>query len=265
MNQEQSKYELVSFIVIGIAIIAKLGLGVFFRVRAKKLSSLALKNSGTDALFDAILSTGTFIAMFISYYANVYIEGYIGILIGLFIIKSGISAMIESLSPILGERIDDKLAAEIKSEICTHPEVKGAYDLIVNSYGENKRIGSVHVEVDDKLTIQEFHSIERQIQIYMYDKHGIIMTIGVYASNDSSPKAKELKAWALKCCGEEKDIIQVHGFYFDDEQRFVTLDIIVNFDSKEEPQDIANRVKNKIEAQYPELAIYVNIDQDFSN
>ncbi len=264
VNQEVPEYSVVSLVVIGIAVAVKVALGLFFRYRGKKLESGALKNSGTDALFDAILSTSTLIAAIVSHFSSVHLEGYAGILIGLFIVRSGIVAMKESLSPILGERIDDVFARDLKAVICSHPGVHGAYDLIVNSYGADRKIGSVHIEVDDKMTASEIYALEREIQTYCYNEHHIIMTVGIYASNDSSPLGKEIKEKAKKLVGEEKDVIQWHGFYYDEEREIVSFDIIVSFDSKEDQNEIASRIQKTLEAEYPKLRILVNLDQDFA-
>ncbi len=264
VNGEAPEYSVWSLIVIGVAVGVKVVLGLFFRYRGKKLDSGALKNSGTDALFDAILSTSTLVAALVSHFTGVHLEGYAGILIGLFILRSGVLAMIESLSPILGERIDDAFAHELKAVICSHPGVKGAYDLIVNSYGESRKIGSVHIEVDDAMTANDIYALEREIQAYCYSEHKIIMTVGIYASNDSDPLAKEIKARAKELVGQEKDVIQWHGFYFDKEREIVSFDIIVDFDSKEKQEDIASRIQNALEAEYPKLRILVNLDQDFA-
>lgn len=261
---DKPTYDWVAFMVIGIAIGAKVLLGLYFRIRGKKLSSGALKNSGTDALFDALLSTATLVTALISHFAGVYLEGYAGILIGLFILRSGVIAMKESISPILGDRIDDKLAREIKAEICAHPGVKGAYDLIVNSYGENKTIGSVHIEVDDDISAKEIFALEREIQMYLYQKYGMIMTIGIYASNDSDPDAKQIKTKLLSLVREEKDILQCHGFYFDRERELVIFDLIISFDAKRPQEEIAQDIVKALETDYPKLRFMANLDQDFA-
>ena len=53
----------ISLILIGAAILVKVGLGLFFRYRGKKLNSEALKGSGLDALFDALLSLATLVSI----------------------------------------------------------------------------------------------------------------------------------------------------------------------------------------------------------
>lgn len=261
---EVPEYSVWSLIVIGVAVLVKVALGLFFRLRAKKLDSPALKNSGTDALFDAILSSSTLVAALISHFTSVHLEGYAGILIGLFILRSGVIAMKESLAPILGERIDDKFARDLKAVICSHPNVKGAFDLIIHSYGEGKKIGTVHIEVDDNLPASEIYAIEREIQLYCMQTHGIFMTVGIYASNDTDPVSLEMKEKIKDIVGAEEAILQWHGFYFDKERELIILDILVSFETKEPQEDILTRVKNKIEAEYPKYRVQVNLDQDYA-
>ncbi|MBO6286559.1 MAG: cation transporter [Bacilli bacterium] len=261
---EKPSYDWVAFLIISIGIAAKLALGLFFRIRGKKLDSGAVKNSGTDALFDAALSAGTLIAALISHFANVYLEGYVGIFIGLFIIRSGFLAMRDSLSPILGDRIDDQLASEIKAQICAHPGVKGAYDLVVNNYGEGRSIGSIHIEVDDELTAREIFALEREIQAYMYQEHKILMTVGIYASNESDPLAKEIKTKLFNLVHQDKEILQCHGFYYDDERELVSFDLIIDFDAKRKQEDIAQDIVSALEKDYPKLRFIANLDQDFA-
>ncbi|MBR1846520.1 MAG: cation transporter [Bacilli bacterium] len=261
---EKPTYDWVAFLVIGLGIAIKLSLGIFFRIQGKRLDSAALKNSGTDALFDVALSASTLVTALVSHFAQVYLEGYAGILIGLFILRSGVLAMKESLSPILGERIDDKWAREIKADICAHPMVRGAYDLIIHSYGESEKIGSIHIEVADDITAKEIFALEREIQTYMFEKHGIIMTVGIYASNDTEPLAKEIKTKLLCYVHEIPDILQCHGYYLDQERQYVTFDLIVNIASKRSGEDIASEIIGKLEKDYPSLRFHANLDQDIS-
>ena len=264
VHGEKPQYDWVAFLIIGLGIAIKLSLGIYFRIRGKQLDSGALKNSGTDALFDVLLSTSTLITALVSHLWGVYLEGYAGILIGLFIIRSGILAMKEALSPILGERVDDKWAREVKAEICAHPLVKGAYDLIVHSYGEEEKIGSIHVEVADDISAKEIFALEREIQTFMYQKHGIIMTVGIYASNDTDPLAKEIKTKLISLVKENPDILQCHGFYIDEEREVVTFDLIISFEAKTPQEEIAKGIVDRLEADYPKLRFLVNLDQDFA-
>lgn len=258
-----SSYSVVTLVLIGIGILVKIAIGVFFKIQAKKTQSDALDASGTDALWDSVLSAGTLVGAIIVFTLGFYTEGYIGVLIGVFIVKSGISTLLESLSHIVGERIDDQLAHQMKSDVCSIEGVRGAYDLIVNSYGLERSYGSVHVEVEDHLTAKEIQSIERQITVLMYNKYHVIFTIGIYALNEGTPELKQMKETVRALCKEEPNVLQLHGFYVDEATKNMNFDLVVSFEEKS-PEELAERVRQAVVKAYPDYRCYIAIDQDIA-
>ena len=256
-----STYSIVSLVLIGVGIIIKIGIGIFFKIMAKKTKSQALNASGDDALWDSVLSAGTLIGAIIVFAFGVYSEGYIGVIIGIFIVKSGIGTLLESVSNIVGERIDDQLAHQMKADVCAIPHVKGAYDLIVNSYGLEKSYGSVHIEVDDSLTAGEIQAIERNITMSMLQKYGVIFTVGIYAQNESTPELKEMKEHIRAICKAYPTILQLHGFYVEESIKMVNFDLVLSFDEKD-PEGLVNKVKEAFLAQYSDYSCMIQIDQD---
>ena len=259
----QPTYQVYSFIIIGVAVLVKIGLGIYFRKKGKQLHSEPLKGSGIDALMDALLSGSTLVAAIISYTTGFHLEGYVGILIGLFIIKSGIDVLRSSFSLIIGERIDPEFAKTIKEEISSFDEVHGVYDLIVNNYGENRSIGSVHVGVAEDMTAGEIQRLERQIQEQQFAKHNIIMTVGIYAENNQSEIAQEIKAAIAKETRNYPTILQIHGFYLDEHKKTVTFDIVFDFEEKGY-LEIQAKIMDNLKRAYPEYNFVSIIDQDIS-
>lgn len=263
VSKEEPTYSLYSFIVISIAVLVKIGLGLFFRKKGKTVSSDALKASGTDALMDSILSFGTLIGAVVSYTTGVHLEGYIGIVIGLLILKSAIDVLRESISKIIGERTDADFANNMVEEIASDPRIFGVYDLIINNYGADRNIGSVHVEVADDMTAKEIQLLEREIAYLCYDKYHTIMTVGIYAHNDDSDEEKEIKKKILSIVAQHPEIIQTHGFYVDSAHKVISLDIVVSFDCKT-PELTQKTVCEKVSLLFPEYTAHVIVDRDFT-
>ena len=261
---QKATYSNISLIIISIAIVVKVALGLYYRYVAKQVNSDALKGSGIDALFDALLSTATLVGAIVAMFAGVYIEGYLGIVIGLFIIKSGVEVLKGAISNIIGERTSNEVALAIKQTVTSFPEVIGAYDLILNNYGPNRAIGSIHIEVDDKLTAKEIHPLTRKISQEVYLKFGVILTVGIYASNASNPEIKEIKKCLMDHVKEVPSIKQVHGFYVDEELKTISFDIVIDFD-EEHPEDIQQDIIEKLKEHHPNYNYYVVIDKDFSD
>ena len=262
-NGTMPQFEVYSIIIISAAILIKVLIGLFFRYKGNKIDSEALKASGLDALFDSILSVSTLIGIIIAKYANFYIEGYLGILIGLFIIKSGFEVLKVSLSSMIGDRFDKDYITEIKKEISSIEGVNGCYDLILNSYGHNKNIGSVHIGVSDELKAKDIQKIEREILGLMYSKYNTIMTIGIYAENYSDEFTKNLYNKILDIIKKYNQVLQIHGFYIDTDLKILNYDLVISFDD-ENPLDTINKIKEETKTIINDYQIIINYDQDFS-
>ena len=264
VNRQEPQFEIISLILIAVAVAVKIVLGLYFRHVGKKVKSEALKGSGIDALFDALLSFGTLVAIAVYLIWKVNIEGYIGAVIGLFMIKSGIDVLRHSLSSIIGERTSKETSEAIKHLVCENPEVKGAYDLIVNNYGPDRGIGSIHIEVDDTMTAKEIHPLTRKIAVQVYEKFGIIMTVGIYASNNSDPIINEIRHSIQQEVLNHPTIKQIHGFYCDQETKTISFDVIVDFKDKDSSQLIKDIISD-LSTQYPDYHFFVVEDKDFSD
>ena len=264
ITPSEVSFTYISVILIGVAVLVKIALGFFFRYRGKKLNSEALKGSGIDALFDALLSLATLVSIVVFLIWKVNIEGYIGVIIGIFMLKSGIDVLRTSLSSIIGERTSKETAEGIKKLVCENPEVLGAYDLIVNNYGPERGIGSIHIEVNDKMTAKEIHPLTRNIAYQIYEKFGIIMTVGIYASNSSDSEIIKIKEAIRGEVLSHPTIKQMHGFYCDQEIKTISFDVIVDFKNKESHL-LIEEIKKNLEQKFPDYHFYIVEDKDFSD
>lgn len=257
------RFEWYSLAIIGVAILVKVGVGIFYKIQGKRVQSEALKASGTDALFDAILSAATLVGAIFVYTLGWYVEGYLGIAIGLFIIKSGIDVLRSSFSSIIGERHDSQETKSILADISSVPGVKGAYDLIIHSYGPNKYVGSVHIGVDGGLSAKEIQIIERNIAALMASKYNMFMTVGIYADNVDGKLSNEIRSKIQEFMKNNANILQMHGFFVDEVQKFCNFDLVFSFNEKE-PEKRIDEIRNILEEAYPDMTFYIQLDRDYS-
>ena len=112
IHPETPEYNMVSLIVIAVAVVVKVLLGRYVKSVGVKVNSDSLVNSGEDAVLDSIISASTLVAAGIFLYFHISLEAWFGAVISLVIIKSGIGMLRETISRILGERNDKELAKE---------------------------------------------------------------------------------------------------------------------------------------------------------
>jgi len=262
-NGTMPTFELYSIVIVAVAIGVKIAIGLFFSKKGKKVESDALRASGMDALFDSVLSTATLVGVLVAKFAGVYLEGYLGIAIGLFILKSGFEVMRESLSSMIGDRFEKDYVVAIKEDINKIEGVRGCYDLILNNYGHDRNIGSVHIGVNDDLTAKEIQSIERKIFLLMYQKYNTIMTVGIYADNQSDDFSRGIFEKVSAVVKAHPHVLQTHGFYVDEKEKTISFDLVISFDDPS-PTETIQAVKTGVEAQNEGYHVYVQYDQDFS-
>ena len=258
------EYSIVSLIVIALAVGVKVFVGLYYLKVGKSVNSEPLKASGKDALFDVLLSLATVVGIITSLVWHINIEGYIGIIIGLFILRTSIEVLHDGVSLIIGERASQEEIDKIKHLVGQFKEVKGAYDLIINNYGANKTIASIHIEVDDSLTAVEIHHLTRIISSKVFAETGTILTVGIYATNEANPEVKEIKDFTYKLIEKEEGINQIHGFYVDEERKLITFDLIFDF-KFEKPQVKIAELITTLKEKYPEYTFYIIQDTDFSD
>ncbi|MBP5755659.1 MAG: cation transporter, partial [Clostridia bacterium] len=231
INPEAAEYDTAAIVIISVAIAVKLVLGLYVKKQGKTVNSGSLVASGSDALFDAVLSASVLASAIIFLIWGVSLEAYVGVVISLFIIKAGIEMMIETLNEIIGKREDAETSRELKEIICEEESVLGAYDVTLFNYGPNKNYGSVHVELPDTMSVNEVDKITRKIQAHVFQKTGIILTgIGVYSFNTSDDEAAQMRNAIQKAVLTHDWALQMHGFYADTENKTLRFDVVVSFD-----------------------------------
>ena len=260
----ETHYAYWSIIIIAVAVVVKFLLGRYFTAKGKKLNSGALKASGTDAIFDSIISFATLVSAVINMIWGVNLEGILGAIISVFIIKAGIEILMESISNIIGARIDAETAEKLKAHVNSYDGVHGSYDLILHNYGPALTIGSVHIEVDDDMPAKDIDVLTRQITGDIYQEFGVLLTVGIYASNETDPQSLAMKTAAAELIGEYPQILQMHGFYVNDKTKLVSFDLIFDFNETHR-NDICEEIKKKLTEKFPGYGFMIIIDRDFSD
>ena len=184
VNPTAANYTTVTIIIVAVGVIVKFGFGRYVKRIGENVNS-----SGQDSVMDSVLSFSTLIAAFISIFFHISLEGYLGVIIALFIIKASIDIIKDTVDSMLGTRTDPELVKKIKDEVSTYEEVHGVYDIVLHNYGPNQSIATVHVEVDDDMTAREIHGLTKQVQGELYQKLGIVTTLGIYASNSEDEES----------------------------------------------------------------------------
>lgn len=259
---ETPDYSIVTLIVVGAAVVVKLVLGRYVKSVGERVHSSALIASGSDASFDAVLSVATLACAILYLLVGVQLEAVVGIVISLVIIKAGVEMLAETLDDILGKRMEPEFLSEIRKTIHEDPDVQGVFDLILHSYGPDRIIGSVHVEVPDTLDAESIDQMERRIADQVFLKHGVLLTgIGIYAYNTKNDTVKEMRTAVTRIVMEHGNVLQMHGFYADTVKKTAAFDIIIDY-GYEDRDDLYAHITQDIREAYPDWTFRITMDID---
>lgn len=256
-------YTTVTLVVIVVAIVVKLVLGRFVKRRGEQLKSDALIASGSDALFDAFITLATLASAAIMLLWHVSLDGILGALISAVIIKAGVEMLASPVNELLGARISEDLVRDIRREVSDFEGVHGVFDIILHNYGPNVMIGSLHVNVYDTMDAHEIHGLTRRISEQMFERHGILITVGVYAIATGSNRRAQLQSTVMQALARHKDVVQVHGFYYFEKEHRVSVDVVPDISVHDEAAFAAQLV-NEIKTLVPEEKITIVIDHNYS-
>jgi len=263
INPTEPEYTTTTLIVIVVAIVVKLVLGTYVKRKGKELSSDALIASGSDALFDAIITLATLVSAGIMLIWGVSLDGYLGVLISIVIIKAGIEMLASPVNELLGRGISADLTNQIKKEVSSLEGVHGVYDIILHNYGPEVKIGSLHISVYDTMSAHEIHGLTRKISAMMVQNHGIIMTVGVYAIATGDSKQAELQSMVVQIIKAHKEIVQMHGLYYMEDEKLLSFDIVPDVSVADEP-GLVRQLTEEIKSQAPDIQVSIVIDHNYS-
>ena len=213
---------------------------------------------------DSVISASTLVAAFFFLRKGISLEAWLGAVISLVIVKAGLEMLSDTLSKLLGERAQPELIVAIKGTVLEVPGVEGVYDLILHNYGPDTFNGSLHVAVKDTLRANEVDKLIREISHRVYEKHQVILTaVSIYAINTSHDAAAVMQEEISKRVLAVPHVLQIHGFYVDEERKTIRLDVVISFDAKSR-REVYEKVVKTVSEYDPSYQALVAVDTDFS-
>lgn len=215
VSPEAPDYSAAALVVVAAGVVAKVLLGRHVQSVGRRVNADSLVASGQDALSDAVLSVSTLGAAVVYLAWGISLEAWVGAVISAFIVKAGLEMLWQTLSQILGERVSPELAEKVKSIVAEDDCALGVYDLILSSYGPERRVGSVHVEVPDTTSAEEIDELSRRVAERVFartDGQVILAAVGIYSRNTCKDVA-DMRERVRRIVTAHDHVLQFHGFH----------------------------------------------------
>ncbi|MCM8772636.1 MAG: cation diffusion facilitator family transporter [Candidatus Omnitrophica bacterium] len=129
----------------------------------KKINSDILIADGWHHRLDGIASFIVGIGLIFMKYGFYHLDGILGIFVVLLLLWIAYDLIKKTSSFLIGEAPDKNTIEKIKEVISLNPDVLSFHDIKVHDYG-NKKIISLHIEVEKNISLKQAHDIALEIQ-----------------------------------------------------------------------------------------------------
>ena len=168
LHPEAVECSLLILAILAASILVKCYMAYYNKRLGKKLDSAVMSATAADSFSDMVSTFFVFLVTIASLFTDFNLDGWCGILVGLFIFYTGITAMKETVDPLLGQPPTKELVQQIMDIVNSHSSILGIHDLLVHDYGPGNLIISLHAEVSAKGDILKIHdeidNIERELK-----------------------------------------------------------------------------------------------------
>ena len=220
----------VSLIIICVAAVLKYFLGAYTVRVGKRVDSLSLTAVGMESCNDSYISALTLITALVFIFFKLNIDAYAGIITALIIIKAGLEILSDTLSRLLGKAGDKELADRLYREIRSTPGIINAADMMLHNYGPDAYSGSVNIEVDHKLSMEEVYSFVHELQLKIMHEHKVTMVFGLYAVDHDSEKSRKMRREIATFVSGYEHVMSYHALFINEKEMRIYCDLVVDYE-----------------------------------
>ena len=259
-------YDIVTMVILAIAILLKLFQGYFNFRMGKIIDSPALKATAVDSLTDSLATASVLVSAVLTYTLGWgFLDAYLGMAVSLFVLVAGIRMIVDTSKPLLGEAAKKDFVQEVVGYAMAHEGIQGVHDVLVHNYGPNKSFISFHAEIDAKTDILEAHDLIDNLEDDVRKKFGCEISIHmdpILIGDKATDQAKAKCLAVLKGLDEE---ITIHDFRLVSGPTHMNMifDILVPFQSKVTLEMALASLEEAFKDNVPKVNFVVKMDRPY--
>ena len=249
--------------ILAVSILVKLYIFAYNHTVGKKINSAPMKAVAVDSISDCAATLTAAAALVVYALWNVNIDGYVGLLIALVILKAGIEAARESLTPLLGQKAEDSYIAGIRETVENHDGILGIHDLYVHNYGVGRNVVSLHAEIPAFLSFKEAHEIADSLEREIGTRFGAIVTVHMDPADEDDEFSAGCRSLISSVMSEISPEAAIHDFrmYERGGRQTVEFDAEVPFGLPMSDEEIKNRLTAALREYDDRLEAVICIDK----
>ena len=260
ISPEPIEFSVLTAAILVCSILVKLYMVFYNKSIGKKIKSATLGATSLDSCSDCIATSVVLVSSLIAHFFKINIDGYCGVLVAAFVIYSGIRALQETITPLLGQAPDREFIERIQKLIEEFPEITGIHDLIVHDYGPGRLMISLHAEmpVYEDSDIFAMHDIIDNAERLLSKELECLVTIHLDPTRSNDEKVAELKAKTVNVLHGISPELSLHDFRVVPGPTHTNLifDVVIPFDLKLKEDEITEKLNSAV-SEWDDAKYYV--------
>lgn len=265
LNPESVNANIITIILLIIAILIKLWMSMFYKKIGKKINSNVLIANSVDSLNDVISTSLVLVTIFISMFTCYNFDGIAGCLVSALIIYSGIGILKDTVDDLIGTTPEPELINNIISKLKSYEDVMGIHDLVVHSYGPGNYFATVHVEVPSHADILISHDMIDNIERDFLNELNINLVIHLDPIVTDDDETNETKAIVTDIIKSINHDLSIHDFRMVKGETHTNLifDVLTPVDFETKDDEIINIINKAIKNYDERYNVVITVDKNY--
>ena len=263
-SAEKSDFSLLTLIILGVSVVAKIGLALYYNTVGKAIDSSALKASAADSLSDSVSTLAVLISSIVVKLTSLYvIDAIVGVAVSVLIFVAGIKILNETKNSLLGEAPVKETITAIEGIVADFPEILGIHDMMVHNYGPKHLFASFHAEVDGEGDIFFLHDVIDNLEKRIETDLNIACTIHMDPIVTNDETVSELHRFLQGVISGVLPEVKMHDFRVVVGQTHTNLifDIVLPFEAKISPDEAVRLIKSAVTRSRGDCFCVITVDR----
>ncbi len=264
MHPSALTFSTVTFVLLLVSIGVKLWMYFFDKSLAKPLDLSVLNAAAMDSLFDAVTTSVTVASLIVYVFTAHSIDGIASLIVSVIIIWEGISLVKDTVSPLIGGEMDPEIADRISEIVKQDPTVIGVHDLVIHSYGPEKTMATIHIEVPNRMTLEEAHAVADIAERKVRRDLGIVLVAHVDPVEINDKRTNKIREQIEHILKILDPALTFHDLQvtFGEAGTIVSFDLVVPYSYTTSDEDrVMNQVISLLREFDPKTECAVTIDR----
>ena len=264
MHPSALTFSTVTFVLLLVSIGVKLWMYFFDKSLTKPLDLSVLNAAAMDSLFDAVTTSVTVASLIVYVFTGHSIDGIASLIVSVIIIWEGISLVKDTVSPLIGGEMDPEIADRISEIVKQDPTVIGVHDLVIHSYGPEKTMATIHIEVPNRMTLEEAHAVADIAERKVRRDLGIVLVAHVDPVEINDKRTNKIREQIEHILKILDPALTFHDLQvtFGEAGTIVSFDLVVPYSYTTSDEDrVMNQVISLLREFDPKTECAVTIDR----